>query len=64
MPDYSDYREPTEDQDEAAPTASVAFDHARILIVDDEEPNVRLLERVLSRAGFDDLVATTDSREA
>lgn len=36
----------------------------RILIIDDEEPNVRLLERVLTRAGFANFISTTDSREA
>ena len=38
---------------------------ARILIVDDQEANVRLLEGILRRAaGFSDLRGTTDSREA
>jgi signal transduction histidine kinase len=36
----------------------------RILIVDDEETNVILLERMLSRAGYSFLTSTTDSREA
>jgi signal transduction histidine kinase len=36
----------------------------KILIIDDELPNVRLLERVLKRAGFDNFISTTDSREA
>ena len=36
----------------------------KILIIDDEAPNVRLLERVLSRAGFENFVSTMDSREA
>ncbi len=36
----------------------------RILIIDDEEPNVLLLERVLSRAGFVNFLSTTDPREA
>ncbi len=36
---------------------------ARILIVDNEPANVRLLEQVLQRAGFANLVSTTDSRE-
>jgi putative two-component system response regulator len=39
------------------------FKHARILIVDDEEPNVRLLRRVLERAGFVHLDSTLDPRE-
>lgn len=46
---------------EAEPEAVQA---CKILIIDDEEPNVRLLGRVLKRAGFDNFVGTTDSREA
>src|ERR671937_279524 len=37
---------------------------ARILIVDDQEANVRLLETMLKREGYTALVSTTDSREA
>ena len=36
---------------------------ARILIVDDEPANVRLLERVLESAGYTDVVSTGDSRQ-
>src|SRR5438477_2524114 len=36
---------------------------ARILIVDDQEANVRLLENLLRREGYSALVSTTDSRE-
>ena len=36
----------------------------KILIIDDEDPNVRLLERFLMRAGFENFISTTDSREA
>jgi signal transduction histidine kinase len=36
----------------------------KILIIDDEEPNVRLLECVLRRAGFNHVISTIDSREA
>lgn len=36
---------------------------AKILIVDDESPNVRLLERILQRAQYKNFVTTTDSRE-
>ena len=36
---------------------------SRILIVDDEEVNVALLQRMLSRAGYGRLTSTTDSRE-
>src|SRR2546427_42125 len=37
---------------------------ARILIVDDESANVRLLERVLEREGYTHLRSTTDARQA
>lgn len=37
---------------------------ARILIVDDEQANVRLLERLLLTGGFTDVRGTTDSRNA
>ena len=36
----------------------------KILIIDDEKPNVRLLERVLAQAGFDNFISTSDSSEA
>jgi len=36
---------------------------ARILIVDDQLPNVRLLERLLETAGYRQLSSTTDARE-
>src|ERR671932_1232243 len=36
---------------------------ARILIVDDEVPNVQLLERLLQRTGYANFQSTTDSRE-
>jgi len=36
---------------------------ARILIVDDEEMNVRLLRQILEPAGYTHLASTTDSRE-
>ncbi len=36
---------------------------ARILIVDDEPANVRLLERILQREGFCDIESTTDPRQ-
>lgn len=37
---------------------------AKILIVDDELPNVRLLESLLKRNGYENLFSTTDSRRA
>ncbi len=37
---------------------------SRILIVDDEDDNVRLLEDLLAREGFTQLVATTDPSRA
>jgi len=40
------------------------FKNARILIIDDERPNVDLLRRLLTRAGFHRLEATNDPREA
>ena len=40
------------------------FSKARILIIDDEPSNLDLLQRVLERAGFTRVNATTDSREA
>jgi two-component system NtrC family sensor kinase len=36
---------------------------AKILIVDDEQANVLLLQRLLSQAGYEQLEATTDPRE-
>jgi signal transduction histidine kinase len=50
-----------------APFTDVEPDAAhgcRILIIDDEKPNVQLLERILTRAGFANFISTTDSREA
>jgi putative two-component system response regulator len=36
---------------------------ARLVVVDDEEPNVRLLERLLQRWGYENVFCTTDSAE-
>lgn len=36
---------------------------ARILIIDDQEPNVRVLDRLLRRAGYERLRATTDPKQ-
>ncbi len=38
------------------------YEQARILIVDDEEPNVALLEAVLERAGYTNVTSLTDPR--
>jgi signal transduction histidine kinase/BarA-like signal transduction histidine kinase len=35
---------------------------SKILIIDDEEVNVRLLKRILLHGGFENLITTTDSR--
>ncbi|MBA2301749.1 MAG: response regulator [Acidobacteria bacterium] len=40
------------------------FSRARILIVDDEPTNIELLRRLLERAGFTRIQATSDPREA
>jgi putative two-component system response regulator len=37
---------------------------ARIMVVDDRRSNVLLIERILARAGYGDVVSTTDPREA
>lgn len=42
---------------------SRAFRNARLLVVDDEEANVEVLIRTLTRAGFTRVESTTDSRE-
>lgn len=43
---------------------SRSFRMARILIVDDEQANVDLLRRLLTREGFAHIESTTDSRDA
>jgi putative two-component system response regulator len=43
---------------------STVFRKARILIVDDEEHNIEILRRILTRAGFTRVESTTDSRDA
>jgi putative two-component system response regulator len=42
---------------------SAAFRNARILVVDDEDANIEILRRILSRAGFTRIETTTDPRE-
>jgi len=44
-------------------TANESAVSARLLVVDDEEANVRLLQRILDRAGYTNVKATTDPRE-
>src|SRR5712691_3902934 len=39
-----------------------SFSEARIIVVDDEPPNVKLLQIALERAGYVNVQATTDSR--
>jgi putative two-component system response regulator len=41
-----------------------ATPRATILIVDDQDNNIRILERLLRKSGYDRLIATTDPREA
>src|SRR4028119_407013 len=43
--------------------AATSFPEARILIVDDEFVNVMLLERILEREGYTNVLSTTDPRE-
>ncbi len=40
------------------------FKNARILIVDDEDANIEILQRILARAGFARVESTNDSRQA
>jgi cyclic di-GMP phosphodiesterase len=42
---------------------SRAFRNASILIVDDEDANIEILQRILTRAGFTRIETTNDSRE-
>ena len=44
--------------------AHIELSTARLLIVDDQEPNVRLIELILQGAGFHEYRYTTDSRQA
>jgi putative two-component system response regulator len=43
---------------------SPSLQDSRILIVDDHQPNIRVLEFALQRAGYANFKSTTDSREA
>ena len=40
------------------------FTKARVLVIDDEASNVRLLERILEMAHVGTVLSTTDSRDA
>jgi putative two-component system response regulator len=40
------------------------FRNARILVVDDEDANIEILRRILTRAGFTRVESTNDSRQA
>ena len=40
------------------------MENARVLVVDDEPANVRLLERILNKAGYTAVCSTCDAREA
>ncbi len=40
------------------------FQDARILVIDDQEPNVRLVERLLGRAGYRRVQGMTDATAA
>jgi CheY-like chemotaxis protein len=42
----------------------VADKPGRILIIDDQEENVKLLERILAAAGYEDVASTTNSVDA
>ena len=48
---------------ETQPGRLVAAAHpqARLLVIDDEQPNLHLLARVLARAGYEHVVCTTDA---
>src|ERR1051325_4639192 len=52
----------TPTMDVSAPADGDRPNRARILVVDDEEANVRLLKRVLERAGYVNVETTTDPR--
>jgi len=44
--------------------ASKTVRPARLLIVDDQEQNIRMLERILAKAGYQHVTSTTDSTQA
>jgi putative two-component system response regulator len=49
---------------ELRPSLEGAFQHARILIIDDQLENVAVLRRVLSNAGYREVQSTTDPSQA
>lgn len=49
---------------QTAPSCTAELHDASILIIDDEEANIRLLTRILARAGFTRVLGTTDSTQA
>jgi len=46
------------------PCPEATHENARILIIDDEEGNIRVLDRVLKKGGFKNIRSVTDSRNA
>lgn len=40
------------------------IEQARILVIDDQESNLRLLEELLAREGFDNVLSTTEPAQA
>lgn len=54
-------QEPSHSQDEAAP---VGIQAARIMVVDDEATNVKVVCRLLKLDGYSNFLTTTDAREA
>lgn len=44
--------------------SALPFRKARILIIDDEDGNIEILRRILSREGFTNLASTNDARQA
>jgi signal transduction histidine kinase/BarA-like signal transduction histidine kinase len=54
--------EPANLSNELLPVRDDTLLRSKILIIDDEEVNVRLLKRILLHGGFENLITTTDSR--
>jgi len=64
FPEPTGARQPETNALRWQPPASDMIPQATVLIVDDELANVRLLERILKRADCENLIGTTDPREA